>query len=129
MCRTAKYLLGCISPAYPGFRPAKGKLQGNKPKMEKLPPGHTDTVGLDFISNVAFMGITEDGLLMPVLRAGEGSFSTLATAPPPPLPLKKQWKSVLVRNKFWREQNTRMCCWSSKTSTGVFWGRGGQQWS
>jgi hypothetical protein len=86
MCRTAKYLLGCISLAYPGFRPAKGKLQGNKPKMEKLPPGHTDTVVLDLISNVAFMGITEDGLLMPVLRAGEGSFhisSTLATAPPP----------------------------------------------
>ncbi len=54
MCRTAKYLLGCMSLAYPGFRPAKGKLQGNKPKMEKLLPGHTDTIVLDLTSNVTF---------------------------------------------------------------------------
>jgi hypothetical protein len=85
MTRTAKYVNDSVSLAYPGFRPdiEKIKLIEKDPEELKLTSG--DTVVLDLISNVSYMGTTDNGLPTPAFRAGDGSYHvscSLTTAPP-----------------------------------------------
>jgi hypothetical protein len=74
-----------VSLAYPGFKPEKSKIEGLAANMKNAKCGLSDTVVLDLLSNVAFMGTDGDGLPVPAYRADDGRFhvvGTLTTAPP-----------------------------------------------
>jgi hypothetical protein len=86
MSRTAEHLPSdTVSLAYPGFKPEKSKIEGLVSNMQNANCGLSDTVVLDLLSNVAFMGTDGDGLPAPAYRADDGRFhvvGTLTTAPP-----------------------------------------------
>ncbi len=85
MTRTAEYIRDPVSLAYPGFRPDIEKIKLIEKVLKKLNLRDRDTVVLDLISNVSYMGTTDDGLPTPAFQAGDGSYhvsSSLTTAPP-----------------------------------------------
>jgi hypothetical protein len=84
--RTVEYLPAItISLATPGFKPSKEKVAELERQIDRLDLDDSDTVVLDLLSNTAYMGTDEDGLLLPAFRAGDGSYhiaGTLTTAHP-----------------------------------------------
>jgi hypothetical protein len=86
MSRTAEYLPSdTVSLAYSGFKPEKNKINSLVSNIENAKCGQSDTVVLDLLSNVAFMGTDRDGLPAPAYRADDGRYhvvGTLTTAPP-----------------------------------------------
>ncbi len=86
MCRmTESVSMNFISLAYPGFRPTKDGVENVVEKLENITVTENDTVVMDLISNVAFMGTDKDGLPTPSIRGGDGKYhvpGVLTTAPP-----------------------------------------------
>jgi hypothetical protein len=86
MSRTAEYMPSdTVSLAYLGFKPDQSKIHSLVSNIESAKFGQSDTVMLDLLSNVAFMGTDSDGLSAPAYRANDGRYhvvGTLTTAPP-----------------------------------------------
>jgi hypothetical protein len=90
MCRTVECLPSCISLAYPGFRSAKDKLQEIKQQLEKHKQEQTDTMVMDLISNIVFMGNSEDMLRCLHYRQGTAAITLAVHLPQHPThPFKK----------------------------------------
>ncbi len=70
---------------YPGFRPTRDGIENVAEKLENITVTENDTMVLDLISNVAFMGTDKDGLPTPSVKGGDGKYHVpgmLTTAPP-----------------------------------------------
>jgi hypothetical protein len=86
MTRLADEMRGdVVSLAFPGFRPKDRMIEDIASKLAELKLGKKDTVVVDLLSNVAFMGADGDGLPTEALRAEDGSYhvvGSLTVAPP-----------------------------------------------
>jgi hypothetical protein len=86
MVRRAKSLgQGVITLAYPGFRPNVSAIAQLVEKLDSLKLSKNDTVVLDLLSNVAFMGADDGGLPTEAIWAEDGRYhviGSLTTAPP-----------------------------------------------
>jgi hypothetical protein len=74
-----------ISFAFPGFRPKENMISEITAKLEELNLCKDDTVVLDLLSNVVFMGTDDSGLPTEATRAEDGSYhivDSLTIAPP-----------------------------------------------
>jgi hypothetical protein len=74
-----------VSLAFPGFRPKEKMLTDIASKLSELKLGKKDTVVVDLLSNVVFMGTDGDGLPTEARRAEDGSYhvvGSLTIAPP-----------------------------------------------
>jgi hypothetical protein len=75
-----------ISLAFAGFWPKDRMVHDVTDKLMELSLGKKDTVVLDLLSNVVFMGTDNDGLPTEAFRAEDGSYhvaGSLTIAPPP----------------------------------------------
>jgi hypothetical protein len=86
MCRMAEFVpMNYILLAYPGFRTKREGIDSVAEKLKSLVITENDTVILDLVSNVAFMGTDKDGLPTPSIKGGDGKYhvpGVLTTAPP-----------------------------------------------
>jgi hypothetical protein len=86
MTRLAEEMRGdVVSLAFPGFRPKDRMIEDIVSKLADLKLGKKDTVVVDLLSNVAFMGTDGNGLPTEALRAEDGSYhvvGSLTVAPP-----------------------------------------------
>jgi hypothetical protein len=74
-----------VNLAFPGFRPKEQMLNEIASKLAELKLGKKDTVVVDLLSNVVFMGTNNDGLPTEATRAEDGSYhvvGSLTIAPP-----------------------------------------------
>ncbi len=74
-----------VNLAFPGFRPKEKMIADLADKLLELKFGKKDTVVVDLLSNVVFMGTDNDGLPTEARRAEDSSyhvFGSLTIAPP-----------------------------------------------
>ncbi len=102
MCRMIDSAsLDFISLAHSGFKPTNDGIDNVVKKIEKLGVNASDTVVLDLISNVAYMGTDKDGLPTPSIRGGDGRYhvtGTLTTAPPTTLKKNLECCNLIADN-------------------------------
>jgi hypothetical protein len=85
MCRLAKQLPADMTVlAALGFKPTKASVPEIQIKLENLTPGKSDTVVMELLSNMAFMGMGEERNRIPATRGNDGRFhivGSLTAAP------------------------------------------------
>jgi hypothetical protein len=75
MCRLAKQVpADTVVLAVAGFKPAKDSVAEIREKLERLSLGKSDTVVMDLLSNMAFMGTSEEGIPIPAMRGQDSKF-------------------------------------------------------
>jgi hypothetical protein len=84
-----------VSLAFPGFRPKEKMVDDLVNKLLELKLGKKDTVVLDLLSNVVFMGTDNDGLPAEARRAEDGNYHVIGslTIAPPSL-TKRCWRDA-----------------------------------
>ncbi len=81
-----------VNLAFPGFRPKEKMLTDIASKLLELKLGKKDTVVVDLLSNVVFMGTDSDGLPTEARRAEDGSYHIVGSLTiAPPLSQRKFW--------------------------------------
>jgi hypothetical protein len=85
MSRMAEYMPPCtINLAVPGFKATTIAMTQVTQKLMSLNPGPDDTIVLDLLSNMAYMGTDDDGLPSPSFPDGDGKYhipGSLTVAP------------------------------------------------
>ncbi len=85
VCRLAEQLPADTTVlAALGFKPTKASVAEIQIKLENLTLGKSDRVVMDLLSNMAFMGMGEERILIPATRGNDGRFhivGSLTAAP------------------------------------------------
>jgi hypothetical protein len=112
MCRmTESVPMDFISLAYPGFRPTRDGIESVVKKLESLVITANDTVVLDLISNVSFMGTDKDGLPTPSIKGGDGKYHVLGMlTTAPPTTLKKNFEGCNAIAENIKKANVILIC-------------------
>jgi hypothetical protein len=79
-----------VNLAFPGFRPKEKMIADLADKLLELKLGKKDTVVVDLLSNIVFMGTDKDGLPTEARTAEDGSYHVFGSLTIAPLSLTKK---------------------------------------